>query len=92
MAAGFAGSGNPLTGRDFVAGGKDFPPAMVAALVDAAITIVIPILHRLSRDELSGEAGLGTTKAANPIIAEIDAEFACLRARLAELERMKLQA
>ncbi len=64
----------------------------VAAIVDAAITIVIPILHRLSRDELSREGGPGETGIANPKIAEIDAEIARLRERIAELERMKLQA
>jgi hypothetical protein len=69
----------------------------VAAIVDAAITIVIPILHRLSRDETAGPAGLpGAATAAAGIstsrVAELDAEIARLRERIAELERMKLQA
>jgi hypothetical protein len=64
----------------------------VAAIVDAAITIVIPILHRLSRDELSSQTGTGKTGSAKPQLAEIDAEIARLRERIAELERMKVQA
>jgi hypothetical protein len=68
----------------------------VAAIVDAAITIVIPILHRLSRDEISGAMELphGTTAAAAPAasrVAEIDGEIARLRQRIAELERLKGQ-
>jgi len=64
----------------------------VAAIVDAAITIVIPILHRLSREEVHGTAGppgAATASAATSRVAEIDAEIAGLRARIAELERMK---
>jgi hypothetical protein len=64
----------------------------VAAIVDAAITIVIPILHRLSREELSAQAAAGSIATASPKVAEIDAEIARLRKRIAELERMKLQA
>jgi hypothetical protein len=63
----------------------------VATIVDAAITIVIPILHRLSRDEISRQAGTGTAGMANLQVAEIDAEIARLRDRIAVLEQMKLQ-
>jgi hypothetical protein len=69
----------------------------VAAIIDAAITVVIPILHRLSRDEVTGTAGrpgAATAPAATSAsrVAEIDAELASLRARIAELERIKAQA
>ena len=64
----------------------------VAAIVDAAITIVIPILHRLSRDDLSGQTGTGEIGTANPELDEIDAEIVRLRQRIAELECRKRQA
>ena len=65
----------------------------VAAIVDAAITIVIPILHRLSRDEISGAADTTATAAPSASrVAEIDGEIARLRQRIAELERLKGQA
>jgi hypothetical protein len=67
----------------------------VAAIVDAAITIVIPILHRLSRDDVAGLAGAvpsTVATAASPSrVADIDAEIARLRQRIAELERLKGQ-
>jgi hypothetical protein len=66
----------------------------VAAIVDAAITIVIPILHRIGRDEPASAVGLpgaATASAATSPsrVAEVDAEIARLRERIAELERMK---
>ncbi len=55
----------------------------VAAILDAAITLLIPIFHRLSRADL-------TVGAVDPSeLKEIDAEIATLRARLVELERRK---
>jgi hypothetical protein len=57
----------------------------VAAIVDAAITILIPIFHWLSRAQVS---------AARPRVAQaspesIEAEIARLKARIAELERQQ---
>jgi len=48
----------------------------VAAIADAALTILVPVLHRLSRAE-GAEA------------RSIDAEIESLRARIAELERIR---
>ena len=45
----------------------------VAAIVDAALTVLVPVFHRLSRGE-------------DRSAASIDAEIARLRARIAELE------
>jgi hypothetical protein len=77
----------------------------VAAILDAAITVVIPIFHRLSRAEVAVEsetpprlstaglstAGLSTVglSTAGLSTVEIDVEIAKLQARLAELEEMK---
>jgi hypothetical protein len=52
----------------------------VAAIIDAAVSILIPILHRLSKAEVTREG---------EIAADIDAEIAKLRERIAELERGK---
>ncbi len=57
----------------------------VAAIVDTAITVLIPIFHRLSRSDVSA-----SERAAD--ITKIDAEIARLRARIADLEQMKLDA
>ena len=57
----------------------------VAAIVDAAITILIPIFQRLSRPELA--SAMGTNVAADD--QAIDAEIARLKEKIAELERMK---
>jgi hypothetical protein len=55
----------------------------VAAIIDGAFTILIPIFHWLSRGEFAARApGSPATS-----LADIDAEIARLRARLAELER-----
>lgn len=63
----------------------------VAAIVDAAITVVIPIFHRLSRVELEADAG-DDGAAQSDKLAGIDAEIARLRERIAELERMRTEA
>lgn len=56
-----------------------------AAIFDAAITIVIPVLHKLSKSD-THVADVGTTLAAP---RNIDAEMAALQQRMAELERLK---
>jgi len=56
----------------------------VAAIVDAAITVLIPIFHRLSRKELPLAAeGLSE-------IRRIDAEIRALQQKIADLEIRKL--
>jgi hypothetical protein len=57
----------------------------VAAIIDAAITILIPIFHRLSGAEFATVAD--RTRGVDT--AAIDAEIAMLKERIAELERMK---
>jgi hypothetical protein len=59
----------------------------VAAICDAAITIMIPIFHRLSKGELAAAA---TSSEADGLIA-LDREIAALRIRLEELERQRQQ-
>jgi hypothetical protein len=59
----------------------------VAAVLDAAITVVIPILHRLSKADTAPMKD-GATPAARRR-ESIDAEIARLKARIAELERLK---
>lgn len=71
----------------------------VAAILDGAISIMIPIFHRLSKKVVAGEvSGLARV----PVPAEsaqpegdqrsaLDQEIATLKARLAELERLKQQ-
>jgi len=58
----------------------------VAAIVDAAITVLIPIFHRLSRKELS-LAAQGFSE-----IQYIDAEILALQQKIAELEMRKERA
>ena len=57
----------------------------VAAIVDAAMTILVPLFHRLSRSELAAMSD------SMPIVETeaIDAEIATLKERIAELERIK---
>jgi hypothetical protein len=57
----------------------------VGAIADAAITVLLPIFHRLSRDELPPEPS------AQPEIdyAAIDREIVGLKKRLAELEQLR---
>lgn len=57
----------------------------VAAILDASITILIPIFHRMSRGDLAREGA----EAAAVSIEAIDAELAQLRARIAELEGLR---
>src|SRR5262249_45747030 len=57
----------------------------VAAIFDAAITILIPIFHRLSK----GEVAAGGESPSNPVAGEVEAELAKLRERMLELERIK---
>lgn len=59
----------------------------VAAIFDAAITLLVPIFHRLSRSE-----GAMPGEASGISVAEIDAEIARLQARIGELQRMKQHA
>jgi hypothetical protein len=59
----------------------------VAVILDATITLLIPIFHRLSRPEFAEES----EKVALANQESIDAEIARLRERIAELERQKLQ-
>ena len=59
----------------------------VAAIFDAAITILIPIFHRLSKAEIEA----GSDIPSGPVPGDIDGEMAKLRKRLIELERMKQQ-
>lgn len=56
----------------------------VLAILNGAISIVIPILHRLSQKESDP-----TRAESRPTLSEIDREISSLRDRLAELERMK---
>jgi hypothetical protein len=64
-----------------------FPVIGVAAILDAAISILIPTLGRLSRLE-PAEDPSGAPAAA---LADLDAEIKRLRERLAELERLRYQ-
>ncbi len=57
----------------------------VLSILDGAITIIIPILHRLSRHEVSDCDVFSTEDA----IAEVDREIAELRGRLDELEQRR---
>jgi hypothetical protein len=57
----------------------------VAAIVDAAITILVPVFHRLSR----GDPGSGGDQVD---LARLDGEIARTRARLEELEAQRAQA
>ncbi len=59
----------------------------VAAIIDAAITIVIPIFHRLSKAQLALPEEISPGSDPDPI----DAEILRLKDRIAELERMKRQ-
>ena len=57
----------------------------VAAILDAAISILIPVFHRLSRPDRSIDGqGLSAHKE-----GDLDAEVAVLRERLSELEQLK---
>jgi hypothetical protein len=70
-----------------IAGAGVFQLLGVATIIDAAITILIPIFHRLSKDESAPAPGASFKKSTG----HIDAEVAALRARIDELERMRQQ-
>lgn len=61
-----------------------FRTLAVAAILDAAVTILVPIFHRLSRNDLA--------PAANLDLARLDAEIAEMRGRLAQLEARRARA
>lgn len=58
----------------------------VAAILDGAITILIPILHRLSRADVALHSTSG-----NANLSEIDREISRLQSRLAQLEQARRQ-
>jgi hypothetical protein len=58
----------------------------VAAILDGAVTILIPILHRLSRADVAFRSGPGGAS-----LLELDREIDRLRSRLAELEQARQQ-
>jgi hypothetical protein len=55
----------------------------VAAIIDAAITVIIPIFHRLSRDEMAAQLEPPPFDPVN----DAECELKMLKARIAELER-----
>lgn len=57
----------------------------VAAIVDAAITVLIPIFHKLSKHELARTSSAMHAKSLDPI----DEEIATLKQRIADLEVKK---
>jgi hypothetical protein len=63
--------------------------AAAVAIVDAALSLVIPLLHRISRSERkSGDLG---TPIEQRNLAAIDDEITRLRERIAELEKLRSQ-
>ncbi len=59
----------------------------VAGILDGAITILIPIFHRLSR----GNVEIPASVADAPTLSEIDREISQLQSRLDDLERLREQ-
>ncbi len=59
----------------------------VAAILDGAITILIPIFHRLSR----GDVEIPASVADAPTLSEIDREISQLRSRLEDLEQLRVK-
>jgi hypothetical protein len=61
---------------------------VVVSIIDAALTLVIPLLHRISKSDPKGDE-----KLASPLelrnIAAIDEEIARLQKRIVELEKLK---
>lgn len=57
------------------------------SIVDAALTLVIPLLHRISRTEADREAMI--TPLDQRSVAAVDEELATLRKRIADLERLR---
>jgi uncharacterized membrane protein len=58
----------------------------VAAILDGAITILVPILHRLSRNDPGR-----SVHSAEPDLADIERQIETLRARLLELQQTRQQ-
>lgn len=58
----------------------------VAAVLDGAVTILIPILHRLSRSDLAS-----SDDAIRPELADIDRQIAALQTQLRDLEAARQQ-
>ena len=65
-----------------------FRIVVTVAIVDTALTLIIPLLHRLSRAEAGGLAF--QTPMEQRSLAAIDEEIARLEARIAALEKMKV--
>ncbi len=57
------------------------------SIVDAALTLVIPLLHRLSKTAAAGPAILPHLSERS--VASIDEEIVRLRARIADLEKLR---
>lgn len=70
-----------------MAGAGVFQVLGVATIIDAAITILIPIFHRLSKARSAAEPGASFAKSTG----HIDAEIAILKRRIEELDRMRRQ-
>ena len=62
--------------------------AMIS-IVDAALTLVIPLLHRISRTDDNHSHIAAPIAARN--LAAIDAEVAALKKRIVELEKLRLE-
>jgi hypothetical protein len=59
----------------------------VAAIADGAISLMIPIFHRLSRDETQ----FSTPLEGDLTLSDVDREISQLQARLAELKELRRQ-
>ena len=64
-----------------------FRLAAVVAIVDAALTLVIPLLHRISRTETPAADLMTPLEERN--IAAIDEEISQLKRRLTHLEKLR---
>lgn len=63
-------------------------PSHKSTIIDAAITVLIPIFHRLSNTtRIAPEEGRSFVKSTS----KIDAEIGTLRRRIEELDRMRQQ-
>lgn len=61
--------------------------AIVLTIVNAAITLVIPLLHRISRAELPFQSGVSLLEKRS--LVSIDEEICKLRERIADLEQAR---
>lgn len=64
----------------------------VAAILDGAFTLLVPIFHRLGREERAARAEQAETAndaAESVTLGEVDAEIAQLQARLTELQELR---